>query len=75
MTEGQVRATFERMAAKVDQQNGGDPLYQRMHGRFGESMAYQAACDLVRSRASSVPAATPSRCCMPGALVIAAAAA
>ncbi|ADV01797.1 malate synthase G [Alicycliphilus denitrificans] len=47
VTEGQVRATFERMAAKVDQQNGGDPLYQRMHGRFGESMAYQAACDLV----------------------------
>jgi len=47
VTEGQVRATFERMAAKVDQQNGGDPLYQRMHGRFAESMAYQAACDLV----------------------------
>ncbi|OJW81140.1 MAG: malate synthase G [Alicycliphilus sp. 69-12] len=47
VTEGQVRATFERMAAKVDQQNAGDPLYQRMHGRFGESMAYQAACDLV----------------------------
>ena len=47
VTEGQVRATFERMAAKVDQQNSGDPLYQRMHGRFAESMAYQAACDLV----------------------------
>ncbi len=47
VTEGQVRATFERMAAKVDQQNAGDPLYQRMHGRFHESMAYQAACDLV----------------------------
>ncbi|MBS0466803.1 MAG: malate synthase G [Proteobacteria bacterium] len=47
VSEGQVRATFERMAAKVDQQNGGDPLYQRMHGRFHESMAYQAACDLV----------------------------
>ncbi len=47
VSEGQVRATFERMAAKVDQQNGGDPLYQRMHGRFAESMAYQAACELV----------------------------
>ena len=47
VSEGQVRATFERMAAKVDQQNAGDPLYQRMHGRFAESMAYQAACDLV----------------------------
>jgi malate synthase len=47
VSEGRVRATMERMAAKVDQQNGGDPLYQRMHGRFTESMAYQAACDLV----------------------------
>ncbi len=47
VTEGQVRATFERMAAKVDQQNAGDPLYQRMHDRFDSSMAYQAACDLV----------------------------
>ena len=47
VSEGRVRATFERMAAKVDQQNSGDPLYQRMHGRFAESMAYQAACDLV----------------------------
>ncbi|GAA3997138.1 malate synthase G [Comamonas faecalis] len=47
VSEGRVRATFERMAAKVDQQNGGDPLYQRMHGNFETSMAYQAACDLV----------------------------
>lgn len=47
VSEGQVRATFERMAAKVDQQNGGDALYQRMHGRFEQSQAYQAACDLV----------------------------
>ncbi len=47
VSEGQVRATFERMAAKVDQQNGGDPLYQRMHGNFATSMAYQAACELV----------------------------
>jgi malate synthase len=47
VSEGQVRATFERMAAKVDQQNGADPLYRPMHGRFAESAAYQAACDLV----------------------------
>ena len=47
VTEAQVRATFERMAAKVDQQNAGDALYQKMAGRFAESMAYQAACDLV----------------------------
>ena len=47
VTEAQVRATFERMAAKVDEQNAGDALYQKMAGRFAESMAYQAACDLV----------------------------
>jgi len=45
--EPQVRATFERMAGVVDGQNAGDPAYRRMSGRFGESAAFQAACDLV----------------------------
>jgi len=45
--EAQVRATFERMAAKVDQQNAGDPLYKPMAGNVKTSMAYQAALDLV----------------------------
>lgn len=45
--EAQVRATFERMAAVVDQQNAGDPFYKPMAGHFDTSMAYQAATDLV----------------------------
>ena len=47
VSEAQVRATFERMAAVVDAQNAGDPLYQPMAGHFDTSRAYQAACDLV----------------------------
>jgi malate synthase len=43
----QVHATFERMAAVVDRQNAGDPLYTPMAGRLASSAAYQAACDLV----------------------------
>jgi malate synthase len=47
VSEAQVRATFERMAAVVDQQNAGDPLYQPMAGQFATSKAYLAATDLV----------------------------
>ncbi|NDP40160.1 MAG: malate synthase G [Rhodoferax sp.] len=47
VTEAQVKETFERMAAVVDQQNAGDPLYQNMAGNFETSMAYMAACELV----------------------------
>jgi malate synthase len=47
VSKGQVQATLERMAALVDQQNAGDPLYRKMHGNFKKSAAFQAACDLV----------------------------
>jgi malate synthase len=47
VTRSQITETFERMAAVVDKQNAGDPLYQSMAGNFKTSMAYQAACDLV----------------------------
>jgi len=47
VTEAQIKATFERMAAVVDRQNAGDPLYKNMAGNFSTSAAYKAACELV----------------------------
>jgi malate synthase len=47
VTPAEVKATFRRMAGVVDKQNAGDPLYQKMSGRFSTSAAYQAALDLV----------------------------
>jgi len=47
VTPAEVKATFKRMASVVDKQNAGDPLYQKMAGRFSKAPAYQAALDLV----------------------------
>ena len=43
-TKAQVMDALTRMAAKVDAQNAGDPGYEKL---TPDSMAFQAACDLV----------------------------
>jgi len=47
VTPEAVKQVFERMAAVVDKQNDGDPVYRPMAQDLKHSMAYQAACDLV----------------------------
>ncbi len=46
VNEDQVMAAFRKMAKVVDGQNAGDLAYERMGGN-DESLAFQAACDLV----------------------------
>ena len=46
-TEKQVRKVFEKMAGVVDRQNSHDPVYSAMSGNFDNSIAFQAALDLV----------------------------
>jgi len=47
VSRDEVIATMRRMAAIVDRQNAGDPLYRPMAADFDASIAFQAALELV----------------------------
>ncbi|MFD2228615.1 malate synthase G [Alkalimarinus sediminis] len=46
-SEEQVMETMKRMAGVVDRQNENDPAYIKMAGNFEDSVAFQAAVELV----------------------------
>jgi len=64
ITSEDVRASLERMAPLVDEQNAGDAAYRPMAPNFDDSIAFLAAQELILSGGHSSPTATPSRSCI-----------
>lgn len=47
LEQSRIMESMERMAVTVDSQNEGDPTYQNMAPNFDDSIAFQAAVDLI----------------------------